>query len=122
MPVVLVTEEVRVVDANPAAVDMLGGDPEALIGHLGGEVFGCENSVLAGRCGTTPQCEACTVRQTVTATWESGEPRVRVPAMLAVMSHAKPTKVRFLVTTARVGDKVLLRIDSPGSGNQGHGR
>lgn len=115
VPVVVVTGDVRVVDANPAAVDMLGGDPDVLIGHMGGEVFGCENTSLPGGCGSTPRCTGCVVRRTVVETLESGDARLRVPATLRVTSHARPTNVSFLVSTARVGGNVLLRIDSPRS-------
>lgn len=115
-PVVVVTDDVRIVDANPAALDMLEGDLDSVIGRLGGQVFRCEHARPPGGCGATPACPACVVRCTVTATWKTGRPRVRVPATLRVTSHRPSKRVGFFVTTARAGNHVLLRIDSAGAG------
>lgn len=115
--VVVVTRDVRVVDASLGAVDMLEdatADGAPLVGRPGGEVFGCENAELPGGCGATPNCSDCTVRRVVTSTRESGQPQVRVPATLRVTSHSPKKRISFLITTAKVGDNVLLRIDSPG--------
>jgi hypothetical protein len=50
----------------------------------------------------------------VTSTWETGRTCSRVPATLEVTSPGEPERIAFLITTAKVGDRVLLRIDPPG--------
>jgi hypothetical protein len=39
VPVLLVSDDIRVVEANPAALTMLERAKETVLGHLGGEVF-----------------------------------------------------------------------------------
>lgn len=113
VPVILVSDDVEVLDASPGALAMLGKARETVLGRLGGEVFECANAHLPGGCGRTVHCSGCTLRQTVTSTWETGLPQVRVPATLEVTPNGGPERIDLLVTTARVGDRVVLRIESP---------
>ena len=41
----------------------------------------------------------------------TGEPRLEVPATLRVVEDPELTDVELLISTARVGDRVLLKID-----------
>lgn len=113
VPVLVVNDDVRVADANPAAVSFLGGERETILGRLGGEVFECRNAHLPGGCGRTVHCSGCVLRQTVESTWETGRPHERVPATLEVTREGSASQIAFLVTTAKVGDRVLVRIDPP---------
>lgn len=119
VPVLLLSSDVRVVDANPAALAMLGGVRETTLGRLGGEVFECANAGLPGGCGRTVHCSGCVLRQTVTSTWQTGRTQTRIPATLEVTSRDAPERIAFLVTTARVGDRVLVRIDPPAADTPG---
>lgn len=113
VPVLVVDDDVAVVDANPSALSTLGGARETILGRLGGEVFECRNSRLPEGCGRTVHCSGCVLRQTVTSTWRSGRTHKRIPATLEVEREGTVGQVAFFVTTAKVGDKVLLRIDPP---------
>lgn len=112
--VLVVTRDVRVVDVTPAVEDMLDKDRDSLLGHLAGEVLGCRASRRGRKGRREPSCSECAVLRVVTDTWSTGRPQVRIPATMTVTSRARPTKISFLATTAKVGDNVLLRIDSPG--------
>lgn len=112
--VLVVTRDVHVVDVNPAVEGMIDKDRDSLLGHLAGDVLGCRVS-KRGRTGLDgPSCSECTVLRVVTDTWSTGRPQVRIPATMTVTSRGRPTAVSFVATTAKVGDNVLLRIDSPG--------
>ena len=113
VPVLLMDDEVQVVDANPAALIMLGRTEETVLGRLGGDVFECVNSRLPGGCGRAVHCSGCTLRRTVTSTWETGRSCSRVPATLEVTRGDEPERIALLITTAKVGNRVLLRIDPP---------
>jgi PAS domain-containing protein len=119
VPVLMVDDDVRVLDANPAALSMLDRTEETVLGHLSGEVFECVNSRLPGGCGRSVHCSGCTLRRTVTSTWETGQTCSRVPATLEVTPAGEPERIALLITTAKVGNRVLLRIDPPESEAQG---
>jgi PAS domain-containing protein len=55
-PVIAVDENVRVIDANDAALATLGTTRTRAIGALGGDVIACANASLAGGCGQTAHC------------------------------------------------------------------
>ncbi|RPH51479.1 MAG: PAS domain-containing protein [Desulfobacteraceae bacterium] len=110
-PVFLVDSEGRVVTSNSAAISALGKKPEEIDGYLGGDVFDCKYAGLPGGCGNTIHCKSCTIRNTVSATLQSGKSHVRVPAYPDLYHITCENKVRFLITTERVGNTVLLRID-----------
>lgn len=112
IPVMLVTDDIRVLDANPAALSMVGGEPSTILGKLGGQVFECSNSRLPGGCGRTIHCSGCVLRQTVISTWTTGETHRRVPATLEVLPEGSTTRIDLFVSTAKVGDRVVLRIDA----------
>ncbi len=107
----LVNGDLRVLDVNPAGEAMLGAERASLIGRLGGDVFECENSKLPGGCGRSVHCSGCVLRETITSTWSTGSPHTRVPATLSVKADDDPSEIALFVTTAKVGDRVLLRID-----------
>ncbi|MBT8397507.1 MAG: hypothetical protein KJN92_11095, partial [Gemmatimonadetes bacterium] len=108
VPTLLVTEDVVVERANPAASDMVGKSLDGITGKRGGEVFECENAALPGGCGQTPLCSACTVRRTVTETYQTGDSQVCVPVTLTVDTEGTPGEISFLITTEKVGDRVLV--------------
>lgn len=119
VPVLLMDDDVQVTDANPAALAMLGRTEATVLGRLGGEVFECVNSRLPGGCGRSVHCSGCTLRRTVTSTWETGRTCSRVPATLEVTRGDEPERIALLITTAKVGNRVLLRIDPPGEDGGG---
>ncbi len=112
VPVLLVGDNVEVLDANQAALGVLGKAVDAVTGRLGGKVFECDNAHLPGGCGRTIHCTGCVLRRTVTTTYQQGTPQVRVPASLKVRTGAGPGSVDLLITTARVGGRVLVKFET----------
>jgi len=56
-------------------------------------------------------CAWCTIRLTVSDTLRSGKSHVRVPAYRDLHDITGEYRIRFLISTERVGEAVLLRID-----------
>lgn len=111
VPVFLVDGDVRVVAANRKAADLVGTEPADLEGAYGGEVIECARSRLPGGCGRTVHCRACTIRNTVTDTFRSGRSHLRIPAVADGRSSEGGHLVRYLISTEKAGEGVLLRID-----------
>lgn len=111
LPTILVDGEGRVRRASAEALGMVAKDREDVEGFLGGEVFQCVNANLPGGCGQTELCSACTVRNTVTHTYRTGEAQVRVPATLDVTDKGSPREMAFHLTTRKVGSKVIVQIE-----------
>ena len=111
VPVLLVDNDARVRLANRHALDFLRKDPASIEGRYAGDAIECVHAREGDGCGKTVHCKTCTIRNTVLDTYTKGEPRVRVPAYadIAVFAEAKP--VRFLISTEKVSELVMLRID-----------
>lgn len=118
VPTVLVTQEGAVNSANSQALTLLGKELAHIQGQPGGNVFECAYAELPEGCGHTVHCSGCTIRNTVTDTWETGEPRVRVPAYLQQSSGAgaekKPVRLELLISTEKRGGVVFLSIEEIG--------
>jgi PAS domain-containing protein len=112
--VFLVNSEGRVMSANKAAQRVVGKDQSDIEDQLGGDVFECANADLPGGCGKTERCRACTIRNTVMDTLASGHGVSCATAYQDIKTAAGAQRMRFLISTERVGAGVLLRIDSVG--------
>lgn len=110
-PVFLVTSEGRIVTGNSMAFSLLQKEPEEVDGLLGGDAFDCSYADLPGGCGKTVHCKTCTIRITVLDTLQSGRSNIRVPAYPDLHHMTGEKRIRFLITTERIGETVLLRID-----------
>jgi len=75
-----------------------------------GEVFECIYSKSSTGCGETLHCKSCTIRNTVLATVTTGINYERIPAYMDLDAEAGQKAVRFLISTQRIGEFVLLRI------------
>jgi len=98
----LVNSEARLVDVNHAVVARFGQAKEALLGHLGGEVFKCMDSFQSGGCGRTEECPSCPVRTRVMRTFRTGERSFNEEGSLTLLVDDKPVKAHFLISTALV--------------------
>lgn len=117
-PVVLVDADVNVLDANDAAVSMLGRPAAELLQKRGGEVLECANAKLPQGCGHTVHCLACSIRNCVRETAETGRALSHVPAWLRrhdESAHPASSRIRLEISTERLGSAVLLRIDDAGA-------
>ena len=71
----------------------------------------CAYAKLPEGCGNTKHCVACTIRNNVMATFETGRSLRQVPAFLNRIERYGVHQIRFLISTERVEEVVLLRID-----------
>ncbi|HUI91661.1 MAG TPA: hypothetical protein VLX68_05360 [Chitinivibrionales bacterium] len=110
-PVFLVNAEGRVIAGNAAALSALGKKPEEVDDKLGGDAIGCRWASLPGGCGKTVHCKTCTIRNTVTNTINTGKSNIKVPAYPDLANITGDFRIRFLITTEKAGEGVLLRID-----------
>lgn len=114
VPVAVVDETGRVKTASEQACRLLQKKRADVEGYLGGDVFECEYAKLPGGCGHTIHCSGCTIRRTVTKTFESEKSQYRVPAYLNQATPEGTHQVELLISTEKVRDAVLLRIDQIG--------
>ena len=111
VPVLLVDDDVRILLASEMARKLLGKVKGAFEGHHGGDVIECANARLPGGCGKTLHCKGCAIRNSVQETYATGESHEKVLAHANVVGTDGPIRTRFLISTEKVGQFVLLRID-----------
>lgn len=117
-PVLLVDADHTVGLANGAAREVYGSAGAPLVGRRAGDVFECENARLPGGCGRTIHCSGCAIRRSIAHTQATGEPLQRVPATLRTDASQGPGDVELLISTARVGRRILLKVERP-AGDRG---
>ena len=110
-PVVMVNGSGTVVTANNKARKMLRKDLSEIGGYKGGDVFECEYARLPEGCGNTTHCSGCTIRRTVMQTYGTGKGFLRVQAKLNHYTPKDPEQMDLLISTEKLSDVVLLRID-----------
>lgn len=98
--VFVVDRDVRIVDFNVAASQMLANDAGSLVRPGVGDSLRCIHSTeTAGGCGSSASCPDCVVRGSVVQSRE-GEKIVRQKVQMTADVGGKPTAKHFLVTTA----------------------
>lgn len=110
-PVLLMADDVRVLGCNTAALALLGKGAAEVRGQLGGNVIACAHAQLPGGCGNTKHCEACTLRHLITSTHRTGASHRNVPADQDIVLPTGIRAMRYVVSTEKAGNFVLLRID-----------
>lgn len=110
-PVFLVNSEGRIVTGNRAGFELLQKKPDAVDGELGGDAFGCKYANLQNGCGNTVHCKTCTIRTAVLNTLQTGKSSIKIPAYPDLHHMTGEYRIRFLITTEKIGETVLLRID-----------
>ena len=113
-PVILVGRNVTVNYANSIARALLGKELPEIEGCPPGLVLECEYAQLPGGCGKTVHCSSCSLRQAVSETLATGKPFVKT---LMILQHGNEGEVlgkRLLISSRRIDDTVMLRIDEEG--------
>ena len=110
-PVFVVDSDGHILGANAAGRKTVPEDFEKMRGRFCGEVFSCSNAEMPGGCGQTVHCKTCTIRRCVTETFETGMPHFQVPAYMDLGDRVNIKTVRYLITTEKVEDYVLLLIE-----------
>jgi hypothetical protein len=110
VPVVLMSYEGVVKTANQKACTMLGKDLSRIEENLGGDVFECAYALLPGGCGGTYHCTGCVIRRSVMDTFATGKPAHRIPATLKQHTTDNPQALKFLISTEKFSEYVILKI------------
>lgn len=106
-PVLAVNDEGRVIGLNTPMQKALGKTKEDCQGLLGGEVMECQFARLKDGCGQTIHCEACTIRNAVTETFQTQKPLKSIPVLL----DQGPKKLRMTISTTYIDGYVTLAIE-----------
>ncbi len=110
-PILLVREDMRIIAANAAARKRSPERLDELTGLLCGEVIGCVHSREEGGCGKTVHCLSCAIKKCVTYTSVTGESCFDVSAYPDVGLLSGDADVCFRISTGKMRDCVLLRIE-----------
>lgn len=98
-PAFVVDGDVRIVDANRAALPFLGPEPEKVLHERGGNVLRCINAAeSAGGCSTAKACKSCVIRSSVKAI--AGDETVRVRTDMQLLTNGETRDSHLLVTVA----------------------
>jgi len=112
-PVLAVDEDVRILDTNAAAAELLGRGPGAILQQRSGEALHCLHAgETAEGCGHAEACADCVVRLTVGDAARGGNPRRR-RARMEVLDGDKTREIHLLVTSAPLeidGRRCMLLI------------
>jgi len=116
VPVFLIDSDGVLRGANRSAADLLNKALPDIENQMGGDAFECSYAKHAGGCGKTIHCKTCAIRNIVLDTLASGYGFDKVPAFQSIDTPAGPSITRFVITTEKVGEQVLLRIDGARKG------
>jgi hypothetical protein len=98
--------------ANKQAQLHLQKEQPEIEGFKCGYVFECAFALLPGGCGNTIHCDGCTIRNTVMDTFQTGKSHLKKPAYSFHGVPDENPEIKFLISTVKVKDVVLLRIDN----------
>lgn len=114
----LVDTQGRVVNINPAGLDLIRKEKKYVIGKQNGEVFSCINAFKNGKpvCGNTKACRDCTVRHQINTALTDKTRQEKEDGKLTVFDNEGNKKVlNLLVSTSNISineeDFMLLTID-----------
>lgn len=96
---------------NKSALKLLGENQKSSKDKLFGEAFECKYSKEEGGCGRTVHCSTCTIRNILIETLSTGKSFEKIPAFQLVETPDGEIVQHYLISTERVGDSILLRID-----------
>jgi len=111
-PVLIIDSRGIVMTANDGGMRLLGKGRSEIEGNLGGDVFCCAFASLPEGCGRTDHCRTCAIRNIVMDTLVRGIGYSNVPAFQNIRTPHGERIMRFHVSTEKVEDQILLRIDN----------
>jgi transcriptional regulator of aromatic amino acid metabolism len=111
-PVLLLQGNPRqVVTANQKALALFGKGRHEVENHRGGQVFDCLHSFTEAGCGKDVHCEKCTIKNAIVDTFTTANSHHGVAAGLPVKKAGKTTTYVVQVSTEKLGDFALVRIE-----------
>jgi len=111
VPIFVVNDNAVVQSANKRGYSLLNKSAQQVQNKLGGIVFDCSYAQLPEGCGKTIHCSGCAIRRSVLTTFETGTSLHEVPATLHSGAPDKPQKIVMHISTEKLGEVVLLRVD-----------
>jgi len=111
-PVIAMDARGKVLAANEKAQGALGVELAVVEGKLCGDMFECVHATMPEGCGGTVHCLGCAIRRCVEETHATGESRDKVPAHISRSTPDDTAQIRYVVSTEKAGDIVLMRIDA----------
>ncbi len=112
IPIIVIDKNTDVLSANKYASVLFNKEILSPIQQPTGDVMECAYARLPEGCGRTTHCTGCTIRQSVTKTFETGEPMEKIEAYQYVVSDKNSRYMKMLISTKKVDKVVFLRIDS----------
>lgn len=109
-PVLAVDVEGNVSLMNQQAEQSLQKTNENYKGKPGGDIMECMYSFLPDGCGNTIHCTACTIRNTVMKTHETGQEQQNVVAYQYLKTTDGNQKFEILISTLKIGEVVVVKI------------
>jgi hypothetical protein len=113
-PVLMVDHDGVVLTANLAACEKVDKELYEVRDFRGGDVMECARARLPGGCGQTEHCQACTIRNSVMETHATGKGIDKREAYQLIFTPQGEKKMRLLISTEKINQVVLLRIDEMG--------
>jgi len=118
-PVLVMDANAVVLEANARARAVLGKDTPAIVGQRGGDVIACAHSKLPGGCGLQGHCQtACVIRRSIGSTVSMGIGVRNALSFHQIQTPEGMREMHFAISTEKVGEVVLLRIDSVSGGEE----
>jgi hypothetical protein len=111
-PVLLMQPDPRqVFMANNKALELFEKGLRQVEGHRGGQVFDCIHSFTEAGCGKDANCENCKIKSAIVDTFTTGNSFEGVSTPLEIRKTDNINTYVLRVSTEKVGDLALLRID-----------
>jgi hypothetical protein len=116
-PVFVVDQDGRVLIANQHAYDTVKRPMLEVDGFLGGEVIRCTNAHQPEGCGKSVHCVGCSIKDSINHTSRTGKSTQWVPAKIQV--EGTKDEMNYLLSTEKVGNFILLRIEPKNNETEG---
>lgn len=110
-PVLAVDGDAVILGGNKKAQVVLEKESYQIHQQRGGNAMSCVHSLLPEGCGRTEHCKFCTVRNCIQETFNTGKGQLQVTAPMKILVDGNPVDIRMRISTEKVDDIVLLRID-----------
>lgn len=111
-PVLLLQPEPRqVYSANNMACELFDKELFQMEGHRGGQVFNCIHAYTEAGCGKDTNCENCEIKGAIIETFTSGNSYAGIKKRLDVHKDNKTIPYTLQISTEKIGDFALVRID-----------
>lgn len=112
---VLILDSLGIVKtANESGLRLLGKGLDSVADHPGGDALECSYASLPEGCGKTEHCKTCAIRNILMDTLTSGKSYKKVPAYQKILTPNGERLMRFYISTEKMGEQILLRIDDVG--------